>query len=300
MDVFKLRLNDTNCIEITKEIFEKETKQQDPWYQSLNGRDESHLAICPACDNTITIIGLHANETELNSETGEIQTKEDREPHGRHYLYKQLDNLGILDREAYENCPYSGKRSLTKGTKHSKTSKVPSRILHILSESLDRVWFILSKSIGINISHNQLEEMVIRYKRAEGWLYAGATVMNVPWIFGYFSRSTSLRYKSIMNENIRSAISREYPDAIFEDKYFTLNSKERAINPCFCFENHTRKMNKEHLDETIDLVITNDDGHEIYRQVIEFDHQYFINLLNKENTYRNKSILSMGEKYFLS
>lgn len=298
MDVFKLRLSDSNCIEITRKNFEKETKQQEPWYQSLNGKDESHLAICPACDNTITIIGLHANETQLNSETGEIQTKEDCKPHGRHYLYKQLDNLGILDREAYQHCPYSGKRKLTKGSKHSNRSKVPSRIRHILSENLDRVWFMLSKSIGIYMSYNQFEDMVIRYNRAEGWRYAGATVMNIPWIFGYFSRSTSLRYKSIRNENIRAAIAKEYPDAIFESKYFNLNSKERAINPCFCFENHTRNVTNEHLDETIDLVITNDDGNEIYRQVIEFEHQYFINVINKKDTLRNEYIISMGEKYF--
>ncbi|EIA0806474.1 hypothetical protein K6327_004044 [Vibrio vulnificus] len=76
MDVFKLRLSDIHGITISRETFEHETKQQAPWYQSLDGRNESHLAICPACDNTISIIGLHSSDTEVNEETGEIQAKE--------------------------------------------------------------------------------------------------------------------------------------------------------------------------------------------------------------------------------
>ncbi|OCH65476.1 hypothetical protein A6E00_13485 [Vibrio diabolicus] len=105
MDVFKLRVSDIHGIMISRENFEHETKQQAPWYQSLDGIKESHLAVCPVCDNTITIVGLHSSDTEVNKETGEVQTKEKSTPHGRHYLYKQLDGLGILDREAYENCP---------------------------------------------------------------------------------------------------------------------------------------------------------------------------------------------------
>ncbi len=85
MDVFKLRLrlrlrlrlSDIHGITISRETFEHETKQQAPWYQSLDGRSESHLAICPACDNTISIIGLHSSDTEqFSSEIGiMIETK---------------------------------------------------------------------------------------------------------------------------------------------------------------------------------------------------------------------------------
>ncbi len=76
MDVFKLRVSDIHGIMISRENFEHE---------------KLHLAVCPVCDNTITIVGLHSSDTEVNKENGEVQTS-----HGRHYLYKQLDSLGIL------------------------------------------------------------------------------------------------------------------------------------------------------------------------------------------------------------
>ncbi|WP_322805393.1 hypothetical protein SO574_23450 (plasmid) [Vibrio alfacsensis] len=299
MDVFKLRVSDIHGITISRETFEHETKQQAPWYQSLDGRNESHLAVCPACDNTISIIGLHSSDTEINEETGEIQAKKSTPAHGRHYLYKQLDGLGILDREAYENCPYSQNTKLSPTKIHSDRSRIPSKVLTLLSTDFDRVVHLLSKSIGIGISNNQAMEMATRYKQSEGWKYAGATVMNIPWIFGYFSRSTTLMFKSISNEKIRDAVQQHYPCAKFEGKYNTLKRTTKHINPCFCFEKHTRKTVNEHLIETIDLVLSDDDGIEFYREAIEFDPAYFANLINKkEATYRNEVLIEFGKSHF--
>lgn len=301
MDVFKLKVNDANSIAISRENFEHHTKQQPPWYQSLDGRNESHLAVCPACDNTISIIGLHSSDTEVNEETGDIQPKDNRPPHGRHYLFKQLDNLGILDREAYENCPYSGKKKLSPGSKHSTKSPIPSKVLAIIETDFDRVLYLLTKSTGIQISHSKAKEMLTRYKQAEGWKYAGATVMNIPWIFGYFSRSTSLMYQSITNKSIREAIQAHYPNAQFAGKYFKLERapKSQYIDPYFCFEKHTRKTVDEHLEESLDLVLSDDNGHEFYRETITFDPIHFVNLINStKTTYRDKKLIELGKDFF--
>ncbi|HFQ5547776.1 TPA: hypothetical protein ACGUOU_004597, partial [Vibrio vulnificus] len=123
--------------------------------------------------------------------------------------------------------------------------------------------------------------------------------MNIPWIFGYFSRSTTLMFKSISNEKIRDAVQQHYPSAKFEGKYNTLKRTTKHINPCFCFENHTRKTVNEHLEETIDLVLSDDDGIEFYREVITFDPSHFVNLINKkEATYRNEILLVFGKNSF--
>ncbi|GEK15747.1 hypothetical protein [Aliivibrio fischeri] len=295
MDVFKLRINDTGSISITRENFELQTKQQPPWYQSLDGKKESHLAICPACDNTITITGLHSSNTEIDEKTGKIQHKESRSPHGRHYLYKQLDNLGVLDREAYENCPYSGKATLSPRRRHSARSPIPSRVLAIMEEDFDRVFYLLKKSIGINFSYRTAKEMLTRYKQAEGWKYAGATVMNIPWIFGYFSRSTSLLYQSIGNKNMREAIQQHYPSATFTGEQFKLERTTQYINPCLHFENHTRKTINEHLEESIDLVVTDDNRNDLYRETIKFDPLHFVNLVNSSDTKnRSESYIELG------
>ncbi|OCH65477.1 hypothetical protein A6E00_13490 [Vibrio diabolicus] len=140
--------------------------------------------------------------------------------------------------------------------------------------------------------------MAARYKRAEGWKYAGATVTNIPWIFGYFSRSTELKGKSISNENIRKAIQQRYPSAKFEGKYHTLKQTTKPINPCFCFENHTRKTANEHLEEAIDLVISDDDGIEFYRENIPFDPMPFVNLINKKDGVRKEQLIKFGAENF--
>lgn len=301
MDAFKLRVTDAGGISITRENFEHHTKQQAPWYQSLDGRRESHLAVCSACDNTISIIGLHSRDTEINENTGEIQTKKERPPHGRHYLYRQLDNLGVLDLEAYENCPYSGNKKLSPNKKHPNRSPIPSRVLDILSTDFDRVVYLLAKSIGIYLFEHEAKDMLTRYKQAEGWKYAGATVMNVPWIFGYFSRSTSLMFKSITNEPMRAAIKQHYPSAKFTGEYFKLDRTTQFINPCFSFENHTRKTVEEHLEESIDLVLSDDDGNEFYRETINFDPLYFVKLINSQETkYRNEKLIELGRVSFQS
>ncbi|MFA0079759.1 hypothetical protein AB4427_16740 [Vibrio artabrorum] len=300
MDVFKLKVNDVNSISISRENFEHHTKQQPPWYQSLDGRKESHLAVCPACDNTISIVGLHSGDTEVNEETGNIQPKSNRPPHGRHYLFKQLGDLGVLDREAYEHCPYSGKQKLSPGSKHSTQSPIPSKVLAIIETDFDRVLYLLKKSTGIQISYSRAKEMLTRYKQAEGWKYAGATVMNIPWIFGYFSRSTSLMYQSITNKNVREAIQAHYPSAQFTGEYFNLQRTTQHINPCFCFVKHTRKTINEHLEESLDLVLSDDNGHEFYREAITFDPIHFVNLINStKTTYRDNKLIDLGKNLFM-
>jgi len=68
------------------------------------------------------------------------------------------------------------------------------------------------------------------------------------------------------------------------------------ILPC---EKHTRKTVNEHLIETIDLVLSDDNGIEFYREAITFDPTHFVNLINKkEATYRNENLLVFGKNSF--
>lgn len=302
MDVFKLRVSDKKSILITRKNFEYHTKEQHPWYQSLDGKKESHLAVCPACDNTITIIGLHASNTEIDEETGEVSIKKYRPPHGRHYLFRSLEGLGTLDREEYEHCPYSGKSKLSIGSQHSKKSTAPSRILQIISSDFDRIVYLFERSTGISLSLSEATKMLLRYKQSEGWKYAGSTVMNIPWMFAYFSRSTSLMFKQIKNEPLRDAVTRRYPSATFTGKHFKLEPDGEFIRPCFCFMDHKRQVKDEHLEETIDLVVSDEkDNQEFYRETIKFDPLHFDNLLqSKETKYRKEKLITVGKSHFSS
>ena len=60
MDTYKLRPKWTKINTISKENFEKDTGKLEPYYQV--DRD-SQYAVCPACDNPISIIGLYNPNT---------------------------------------------------------------------------------------------------------------------------------------------------------------------------------------------------------------------------------------------
>lgn len=148
MDVFKLSVSDKHGILITRKNFEHHTRERAPWYPSLNGNRESHLAVCPACNNTITIVGLHSKETEIDKETGEVTSKQEAPPHGRHYLHRALPGLGILDREEYENCPYSGKPTLNPSSQRGTKSPIPTQIQKVLASDFDRVVYFFFTNNG--------------------------------------------------------------------------------------------------------------------------------------------------------
>ena len=88
MDTYKLRPKWTKINTISKENFEKDTGKLEPYYQV--DRD-SQYAVCPACDNPISIIGLYNPNTKIR-------------PYGKHYP-KTVEKLAVYDRYRYEACP---------------------------------------------------------------------------------------------------------------------------------------------------------------------------------------------------
>ncbi|MDM9604560.1 hypothetical protein QU617_00170 [Pseudomonas guariconensis] len=59
MDVYKLRIEDTESKIIDKEGFEAETFRRDPWYQPGSAGKLAQFAVCPACDNPVQLVGLY-------------------------------------------------------------------------------------------------------------------------------------------------------------------------------------------------------------------------------------------------
>lgn len=57
MDVYKLRIEDTESKIIDKEGFEAETFRRDPWYQPGSAGKLAQFAVCPACDNPVQLVG---------------------------------------------------------------------------------------------------------------------------------------------------------------------------------------------------------------------------------------------------
>jgi hypothetical protein len=58
MDVYKLRIEDTESKTIDKDRFESETFRREPWYQPGSAGKLAQFAVCPACDNPVQLVGL--------------------------------------------------------------------------------------------------------------------------------------------------------------------------------------------------------------------------------------------------
>lgn len=59
MDVYKLRIEDTESKTIDKDRFESETFRREPWYQPGSAGKLAQFAVCPACDNPVQLVGLY-------------------------------------------------------------------------------------------------------------------------------------------------------------------------------------------------------------------------------------------------
>lgn len=92
MDTYKLEPKSTKIKKISKETFEKDTGKLKPYYQE--GKD-SQYAVCPVCDNPISIIGLY-------------NPKAKTKPYGKHYP-RDVENLAVYDSHKYETCPYASR-----------------------------------------------------------------------------------------------------------------------------------------------------------------------------------------------
>ncbi len=278
MNVYKTRPEEILYKIISRENFEEDTLRKYPWYQTNDRGKEVHFAVCPACDNPIQIIGLYRLPRNLER------------PYGKH-LWRSIPQLAEDNPEARENCPYFKPRQHRKTDRRTSIKGTPLKILRLLIIQFDRVCYLLGKHTGIVFSRNLLRKMLQTYRSEEGYLYTGATLMNVPWIFAYMADSQSLFGQRVGgNHELVEAIRRHVPAADIdgdgrvvprafpdgEKRYFSLN---------VCFIHHRQRRNGMDgaLVETMKMIVSTEaDGkvREIHRETLTFDHQHFRNLIN--------------------
>lgn len=280
MKIFKLRVSDNQCFELTKEIFETETNLQAPWYNQSSGK-EKHYAVCPACNNSTQIVYLY---------------NPSKTPYAKHFLGVSVgeQNIGTL-----KYCPYySNKPSLKPENKRNKEDEISIEIKRLLIENFDRVIYFINKTIGIRLPYNtdKLIQILEIYKSSRGWMYVGANLINIPWIFLYQCRSQSLAGMVINKAEIKEAIIQYDKDITFNNYNQLIYPEGRFSNINLCFIAHKQSIENDELNETILLKITGDNDIEIYKEIIEFDHSYFINLINSTNNdYRKNELIQLAK-----
>lgn len=277
MDVYKLRIEDTESKTIDKETFEQDTLRRDPWYQNVTPAMRSPFAVCPACDNPVQLVGLYKLPANVKN------------PFGKH-TRSDVRGIAPLNTEARDNCPYFAPRQHQKTDRKKGFEGIPRKIISLLIEQFDRVVYILEQQTKVVLSTNALTGMLERYKGIEGYLYTGATLRNVPWIFAYMSDDTPLFAQKIVdNEELVKAIQSDIPGATVAANgrlgTKTLpGTKGPYIDIRMSFIRHRMVKDSEAaaLKESMQLVASvSRKGQlvDIHKQVIDFDPAWFERLI---------------------
>jgi hypothetical protein len=286
MDVYKLSVTDIEAKKIDKDAFEDETFCRSPWYQDNAVGKRSQFAVCPACDNPIQLIGLYELPPNVKN------------PFGKHAV-AEVPGLAATFPESREHCPYFNPRQPDRRERKTQFDGVPRKILILLTEQFDRVVYMLEKQTKLVFSKNALTGMLNRYRGETGYMYTGATLRNVPWIFAYMSDATDLFAQKVSGnealvESIGSMNSEVRVDENGRVAAITIPDKKSPfIDMKMSFIRHRFRKDTEDagLTETMVMVITIVRDRkivEIHRETIEFDHAWFENLIRLPVDHMNR------------
>ena len=263
MDTYKLRPKETKANTISKENFEKDTGKLEPYYQV--DRD-SQYAVCPACDNPISIVGLYNPNTKIR-------------PYGKHYP-KTVEKLAVYDRFRYESCPYASHvwKDTTKKVK-SKIDGVAKDVIEFMQENFDSVIRLLRQITGIVFNDKLIEQMIQHFLSVKGYAYHNAYVMNSAWIFGYMQVRVGFYGMIIDNSHpIYNALI-SHPCVKIENNRIVSNNG--YIKPEFYFMLHRIQQKDNIKSEYINYYIDIDEKN-IFNQEIKIDLPLFSKILNRK------------------
>ncbi|MCL2872292.1 MAG: hypothetical protein FWF41_04845 [Betaproteobacteria bacterium] len=265
MNIYKLHVHETGYRNLTRESFESETRVKAPWYQKNEKGEDVHYAVCPVCDNPVSIVGLYSFV--------------DKAPFGRHHN-RSIEKLAMLNIEEREGCSlYKAISNRTKQSRRSKLKGIPEKILSLVINEFDKIAYVMKAATGISYSDNLLRAMLEDYKSAKGYLYTGASTINIPWTFLYMTNSKSLYMQKVTNPRLLEAITRKVKDAeITEDGRIGKSKEGKFFNLNFCFIHHKSEFN-ENFQETMKLLVTLGEKNDIYKETINFDHAHFQRVL---------------------
>jgi len=277
MDEYKLTVKDFIGKPIDKDTFEADTLRREPWYQEGTTDKQSQFAVCPACDNPIQLVGLYHLPANVNN------------PYGKHTT-SGISGIAPLDVEARDHCPYFNPRPHQKTDRKAKFDGVPRKIVRILVEQFDRVVYILEKQTQVTLSANTLKGMLERYKGEQGYLYTGATLRNIPWIFAYMADATALFAQRVgENHELATAIHTHVPVA-YVDTYGRLRptpvpgAKDTFIDIKMSFIQHkiTKHSEASVLKESVVFVVSHTHKGQVvdfYKQGLTFNPVWFDRLI---------------------
>ena len=277
----------------TKEDFEEKTGNKRAFMYFGEDKNKRGLAICPACDNPIRILGLY-------------KKLENRSPYGQHH--NKSTDFATFDKNSYIHCPYSNPDTKNKdiSNKERLPSEYEKQIYYITRDYFDKIIYYLNKKINLRISDNFATKRLNDFIKYYGYMQYDASIYNIPWKILDSSSPFNLINMSVKKDSelwkklkkLDSIILIENP--IIKEYDIIKNKNSKYVNLQGHFIKHTRIIVDDEIEESITLAITEDEEpplNWIYKETYKVKLEEFNNFCNKtQNKFRNEKQLKIARE----
>lgn len=280
MKKFKIHQGVYEAHNISRENFEKLTKNKEPYCQ--NGKDgtKRYFGICPACDNPIVLVGLYTKDESFR-------------PYGKHSS-KGVKKSAPHNEQAYQFCPYAIKNysAPLRTDLRKNVTDFERSIYYTVRNYFDKVIYILQQDTGILISETFAREILKDYLASRGWMYRWAALYNIPWIVLYMRGGFSPYGKFIRKESDVWKWTADEKNIILVDgsvKGFAKLTTAQFARYNFMFWKHRRQLRNDEISETIDIEISKETPNgwkTLAENSIAINENRFLHLISSEEALK--------------
>ena len=285
MKKFKLRTGKNQVYSLTKEVYEKVKLLRKPYRQQEKDGSTHYFAVCPACDNSIQIIGLYA------------KTNSTPDIYGRHY--NRDAEIAKHNEQMYHFCPYAThKYTVNKDSRKPELTEFEKSIYYTLKENFDIAVKIIEQDTGLYITDNLARLMLEDFISCEGHMYYWATLYNIPWMLLYFLSARNcygmlVKIDSLFYNLLKKQKDVSLVQSSMKDHWYVRNKDNKYLNLGMSAIHHKRRVVNDTLEESIKVCFfTNIDDFTpqiLFHTKLQINEYRFLNWISspKAEQYRN-------------
>ena len=186
----------------------------------------------------------------------------------------------------YKTCPYFAPKEYDINARRSKDDTLDTFIKADFVIHFDKIVLALKNTTGIRYGNGLLRKMIDSYCYSVGWSYTGATLENIPWIFGYMAKNQNLFGQYIKKDGfLHKELKKKKYNSIFSDgedfvKFKGFQNKRAYLKHFYTQHNSSPKNGV--LSENITMIVhidnNNGDSERILEKKLTFNHDYYHNL----------------------
>lgn len=275
MNVFSTLEKPKVPVVLTQRNYNSKTHRAETYVRN-DGREVKSYALCPACENPVTLVNRLVPKTDAQV------------LYARH-TGSSVSGLAKHDQGAYEDCPLHNPEKFDSKTPR-KSKERNDEIREALINHIHLVVSTLEKAIGITLTDDLIAEMLKDFKASEGHKYRCINLYNLPFGFAYMTEARDLW--SIKVDDFIAKEIKEHSTGFGVNKYGNVERKPnvKGTSLRFYFNNH--HLGKEDFgSDSIDFVVAEIENSTkkskvIYTKSLEFDSAYFFNTYGRRERLR--------------